>query len=283
MPLGSGYGSQRASGAPVDLFLFTYGEGAGDFFAYCNAEEPVVHEGITYEPVPISRSAIKSKGKPTDTDITVTVASDSGLAELFRGFLPRRVILLRIYQGHIARASDYADLAATAGAGLSWTGRVLEASRKAARTELNCDTLGAGMKRPGFSVNYARECQRVLYGNRCAADKVAASSTATVSSSTVSTLTLSAGWDSRGAQNYLGGLVEWIGVYGTETRAVMSVSGDTLTLDGPAPDLAPGDTVTVVLGCPRTLDGCRNLHNNILNYGGTFAIPLENPIGKSQF
>lgn len=269
-------------GAPVDLFLFTYGTGAGDYYAYCNGEQAITFGGKTYVPTPIDRSNIKSKGKPSETDITVTVASDSGIAQLFRGFAPRRVILLQIYQGHIARPGERGDLAATATPSLIWTGRVVEATRKRQNTELNCDTLGAGMERPGFTVSYARECQRVLYGDRCRANKVAATSSATVVSMVRASLTLQNGWNASDRANYIGGLVEWVGEYGPETRTILNAVNNTLTLDGPAPDLDNGVTVSVILGCPRTRAACAALHDNIVNYGGTFAIPLENPIGKNN-
>lgn len=281
MPV-TNYRESLDRGAPVDLFLFTYGTGSGDYYAYCNAEEPIAFGGKTYVPAPIDRSSIKSKGKPSETDITVTVASDSEIAQLFRGFAPRRVILLQIYQGHIARPDERADLAATGGPSLIWTGRVVESTRKRQNTELSCDTLGAGMERPGFTVSYARECQRVLYGDRCQASKAAATSSATVVSMTRATLTLQSGWNASDRSNYIGGLVEWNGQYGPETRTILNVVNDILTLDGPAPDLDNGDTVSVILGCPRTRAACASLHNNILNYGGTFAIPLENPIGKNN-
>lgn len=279
-----GYYATRASGAPVDLFEFIYGEGAGDRFTYTDAEEKVSHGGLVYEPIAISRTAVKSGSRTKEgSELKVTVPASSEIAKMFQGISPRRVIFLRVYQGYIARASDYEALAATATPGLTWSGRVLERTRKKQTVELSCDTLGAGMKRPGLTKTYSRECQHVLYGPRCQADKTAASSSATVVSSSGVTLELGSGWNgANGPVDYLGGMVEWDGEFGLESRMIVNVSADAVILDGPAPDLSAGSTVTVVLGCPRSMRACEQLHNNILNFGGCAFIPLDNPINKNN-
>jgi hypothetical protein len=86
----------------------------------------------------------------------------------------------------------------------------------------------------------------------------------------------------RQPSNFVGGVLEWAGPYGAETRMIVGFSGGTVTVDGPLTDLAPGDPVNVLLGCQHVVASCVNLHNNIQNYGGTPYIPTKNPIGKNN-
>lgn len=277
--------NSRTSGIPFELFEFVYGEGVADKFTYTDAEKPMTLGADTYSPLAILRDSIKSKGRQKNSEMRITVPSSSGVAGLFRGNAPRRVIFARVYEGFLPGSDvppGWSDGAATAR--LIWSGRILEAAPKRGSVELTCDTLGAGMKRPGLTRFYTRECSFVLYGPRCQANKAAATYPATVAAVGPRTITITGeDWRAgRTAANFVGGMLEWTGPFGSETRMITSFVGETLTVDGPLTDIAVTDTVNVILGCQRVVASCSALHDNIVNYGGTPYIPTKNPINKNN-
>lgn len=277
------FDGSRARGRPIDLFLFIYGEGENDYFGYTNAEQGFTLEGREYVPLAISRDGIKAKGRGKTSELKVDVPANSGIAGLIRGGAPRRVIVLKIYKGHYASAHGSEGITGPAEVGLVWSGRVLEAGRKKNKTVLSCDTLGAGMARPALTVNYQRECGRVLYGAQCKASKAAATSDVVVASVVGTTIGLPAAWHGAWTPSqYIGGVIEWAGTYGAETRMIINAGDESVTTDSFASDLVAAMTAQVVLGCARNMDACSATHSNILNYGGFPFIPLKNPINQNN-
>jgi len=61
------------------------------------------------------------------------------------------------------------------------------------------------------------------------------------------------------------------------------VSGDTIHLTGPTPELPVGGPFEISLGCNHQVSDCEFLHLNILNYGGQPFIPLKSPIATADF
>lgn len=274
----------RAAGVPFELYEFIYGEGEGDVFTYTDALAPVSLAGKVYEPAAITRDAIKSKGRQKNSEIRVTVSRSLGVAGLFRGYPPRRVIFLRIYAGFLAGdnvPSKWAEEAGTAS--LRWSGRILESAPSKGQVNFTCDTLGAGMSRPGLTRFYQRECPFVLYGPRCQANRAAASTDCVVVEAAGSTVTLDSTWaDITNKNKYVGGLFEWTGSLGLETRMIVSVNASGVILDGPVVDLEATDAAKVVLGCGRVTTDCVALHDNIVNFGGMPYIPIKNPLNKNN-
>lgn len=280
-------------GAPIRLFKFTQGDGSGTPMCFTDTDIEVTFDSDTYTPIPIEMGTLKTEGRPSSDPLTVEVAANSQIATLFRGIPPRRVVSLQVFQGH---AYDAVPEGHTPGADphsgdpppeqpdfvLLWSGRVLESNTKGSTTKLSCEPLSIGMERPGLNRFYTRECPHVLYGSRCQADKTAAKATVTVTTVGTRSLTLPSGWSgSLNDSDFIGGTVEWPGPHGVEVRMVLFADDTTVRLDGPINDLDDGDDVDVFLGCPRTLTACRDLHDNVVNFGGTPFIPLENPFGKN--
>lgn len=281
--------TSRHSGNNVDLFEFTYGDNSGDVFRYCNAEFPVDLDGDTFSPMTIQRDAIRSKGREMGGSFNVTVPRTSAIAELFQGTPPRRVILLRIFEGDIPEFDTPAGLGTEPAANVVWAGRVLEAQHKDDTTILSCDSLGAGMKRPGLHRFYQRECPFVLYGTRCQANKALATSNVTVFAADPIGRRIGLDWvnetglDEEGRSNHIGGLVEWTGPYGAESRVIVNTGATFLDVDSPVDGLlSENDAFTITLGCQRTPDACFLLHNNIVNFGGMPYIPNEDIHNKNN-
>lgn len=271
--------SLRASahdGTPVNLYRIEYGENEGNVFLYTNADESVDYEGETYLPVSIRHGTIKHEGRPKETELHLTVSRKSTLAEHLRGSVPRRVIRITIFEGDLS-------LGAVTEVSPIWHGRIVGTEPKGHEVKVACAPAGSAMRSPALTRTFSRQCNIPLYGELCKADKAAATYATTVASlvSTVE-VTLTTGWEGAADRQYfLGGIFEWTTTVGTEHRAILEVNGDTILVDGPLNDLEVGDSVNMVLGCPRTMDACRDLHNNINNFGGCPFVPIYDIFNKN--
>lgn len=279
------YEGSRDEGEPIQLFLFRYGTEAGEYYAYTDSteEQTVDHGGslgeITYSPVPIARNNIESNGTLDKSALKVTTDIGTDLAEIFRVYPPSSVVNLTIFMGHIDDPDD--EFLAI------WVGRIVAFSRQGSELVMTGEPISTSMRRPGLRAPWGRGCRHVLYGPHCTADKGAATVSTTVASIDGATVTLTAGWEGAfdGAK-FLRGMVEWEAAGGsTDSRSIIRVIGDTLSLSGIPNGLAASDPIDVVLGCNHKAfaeqgGDCQTLHDRINSYGGPgLWIPDKNPIG----
>ena len=272
----------RKLGAPAELFLFRYGTDPGAVYAYTDVEETVTHGSVDYNPVKIKRGGISASGSLDKSRMTVTVPIDSEIAELFRIYPPGTVVTLTIRGGHLSDPdAEYPVI---------WVGRVLSSARgKSENTEveLTCEPANTSLRRTGLRRNYQYSCPHVIYSagdGLCNADIVRATLPGVVLSKTNATVTLEPGWP--GAflpEKFVGGMLVWNAAARIERRTILGLSGDTLRLTGPTPELVIADNVTVVLGCNHQADDCEFLHLNFNNYGGQLFIPKKSPIATAEF
>lgn len=269
--------TSRTLGAPITLYLFTYGTGAGDYYGCTDHTQAVTYEGKTYAPTPIARESYTAASTLDRSSMTVNLARDSAIGELFSGWPASSVIRLRIYEGHY-NSTDYR---------LKWSGRVINVGRSNQQISLKVETLQTSLKRVGLRRNWQYGCPHVLFGTACGANKAASSVTATVSAVNNPLITLPTGWQgAKDPQRFVGGMVEWTGSNGRkQIRTIMSYVGPgTLRLSGGVDYLAAGMQVTVSLGCRKTMEDCQDVFSNIHNFGGQPWIPTDNPIGiKNNF
>lgn len=264
----------RSLGEPITLFLFVFGEGPLDFYAYTDAEQVIFHEGREYQPVPIDRSAITASGTLDKANTTIKMPSEEGLPELFRSYPPSGVVYLTIKQGH-AGDPDEAFL-------VQWTGRVLSSGREAGEATLVCEPVSSSLRRPGLRRNWQYGCPHLLYDSECRANQIAATVTTTATGFDSSLVNLPDGWNgSFDADKFVNGVIQWTSETGrVEKRRILRIlSSRNVVVAGAVRNLAIGQTVEVRLGCNHTLDDCRDLHNNAPNFGGQPWIPLDNPVG----
>jgi len=271
------YETSRDAGKPVDLYFFRHGSDPAAYYAYTDADFPLtVDHGdgpITYEAVPIRRGEISSTGTLDRSTLEVSTARDAELADLFRVYPPSQVVTLIIRQSHLDDPDEEFPVV--------WTGRIVSSSRKKdSSVSYSCEPVSTSMRRPGLRRHYQYGCPHALYGPQCSANKAAATVTATVDSISGTSVTLDTGWNAHDVSKYLGGMIEWTNDDGQqEMRTILRVTGDTLSCSGILRDLDVGATISVILGCSQQLGDCKDLHNNIVNYGGQPWIPLKNPVG----
>ncbi|QDC37107.1 hypothetical protein [Sphingobium fuliginis] len=88
------YEGSRESGGPIQLYRFTYGTEASEFFAYTDHTQEVTvdHGGIigmvAYQPVPVERDEIVSNGTLDRSSMKLGLDVSTELAELFRVYPP---------------------------------------------------------------------------------------------------------------------------------------------------------------------------------------------------
>ena len=276
--------ASRTLGEPVDLYLFTYGPGASDYYGYTDAETAItLGTGLsarTYTPTAISRDAIKSSGTLDKSALTVSTAGGNVIAELFRVYPPVQVVTLVIYQGHIGDPdSEFLVI---------WSGRVLSCKRLHSEAELTCEPIATSMKRSGLRRHYQYGCPHALYqgdaSGGCRALKAPATRATTVSAISGARITLPTGWNGAfDKTKFRGGLAEWSGAGGAaEKRTILQVNVATneITLSGGVRNLAVAGALNVILGCNHQMDDCQVLHNVINDFGGQPWIPTKNPIGN---
>jgi len=266
----------RSKGAPIDLYLFRYGDGALDYYAFTNAEKTVTFNNVDYRPMTITRDSITTSGSLDNTDLPIRVPYNNEVAELFRVYPPGKPVNCIVYTGH---AGDNEFIAI-------WNGRILGVKWEGYEAVLSGEMITSQRRRPGLRRNYQYACPHVLYGTgvgKCNANKGAATIKRTVVDYDGNTLQLIYGWyQSELKHRFVNGVVEWINVSGQrESRTILRIQGEQhLVLSGPMKDVIPGTEVSVVLGCDHSEEFCETVHDNIVNFGGCPWIPTMNPLGQ---
>lgn len=267
----------RQDGTPVSLYLFTWGRGANAYYAYTDAEESILHDGKTYQPIPIGRDDIEAKGGLDRSTLQIDVTLDSEIAELYGYLPPTFPVTLVIKQGHI----DDGEFKTV------FSGRTVGANREGPLCKILAEPYATTLKNPGLRRNYQYLCPYVLYGTQCKADSEAVKQMATVTAIGKSSVTVPSGWNGPiAADRFPGGYITWTDANGnTQVRTILSAVGDVLNLTLRVTDLSAGNSIDILPGCNHQVSDCTNLHkevntgnSNIVNYGGQKDIPLENPV-----
>lgn len=278
--------TSRYRGLPVSLFIFRYGSGVDNFYAYTNAEFEHTHNLINYQPIPIAYGGIEASGTLDKKTLEVRAPLDMEVAELFRVSPPTYPVSLIIRRGHL-NDPDNEFL-------VEWSGRVLSCAREGSEAIFACEPISTSMRRTGLRRHWQYSCPHALYGPQCNANKAAATSEQVLVNVGNAQILLTDGWESplRAAKAH-GGMVQWEGPNGTIVRTIIAVNDDltTLRLNGPTTGLIAGDSVLVSLGCNHRFEldadnnyvetDCHQIHSNIQNFGGQPWIPLDNPIGTN--
>ena len=256
-------------GTPVTIFLFQHG--FNKELLYTNVDKNVVFGGKTYQPASIRHASITSNATLDSSSLELSMAADLEVVKLFTEYPPTTPVTLRIFQGHLNDA-DNQFLAI-------WNGRVLSHRIEGSEATLSCEPTYVGNRRVGLRRHWQYSCPHVLYGDQCRASEANGTKTLTVSSVSKRGITLPTGWNGTVATtSFTGGMVEWNNNGNTEIRSIVGVvNGRELRVDGLVRGLATGDTVKVIVGCNRQLSDCRDIHDNVLNFGGAHAIPQINP------
>jgi len=270
----TGVEHSQEQGAPVELYEFKFGPQDGDVYRYTNAVKAL--DG-GYNPVPISREAIKTNGKMDKANVTIKVPVTLELANLFLPYPPPYVVRVTIRQGHLTDgAKEYPVV---------WIGRVLSAAREGNESKLTCENTTVSLKRPGLKRNYQHGCPFLLYGPGCTVDKDNFKYETTVEELLGSgRIKLPDNWFlPLSGPKFRGGTFEWDGPAGREIRTILKSDETSITLGGYLTGLTEGMAVTLYPGCAHNMTDCEETFDNIVNYGGQPWIPFKNPVKQHPF
>lgn len=274
----SQYDESRGSGRLAEIYLFRYGLGANDYHAFCDQERTITYAGIDYLPAPIDRGRHKADGGRERRDLSIQMANQNPILNMFLIYPPDYAISVLIRAGHV---NDPADEFVPV-----WTGTISNVKwGSSGVAELICRPFSAASRQGGLRRHWQLGCPHVLYGSQCRALEIPATTTTSVTNVQNNKVTLPGGWNPSPVIKYLGGKVTWTVGANKTRRSILRVEADsrTLVLSGPTIGLLVGSSVDVALGCNRTMDDCLNLHNNIHNYGGDPWIPLVNPVNTNPY
>lgn len=265
--------TSHESGEPVELFTFT--RGGVVIGRYTSADAAVTVGGNTYSTWPggIKRAPISVTTEQGRAALRLTVARDFPIAEIVH--LRPRTGVIGVTAQRYHRA-DAADLIAF------WPGgRVLMAKRtRTGERELICEPRSVSYGRNGLGRKCARNCQHILYGERCRVTKASFAHATTISSISGNVMTVAS---VASGMPYAGGIVEWVSGGITDVAFILEVTGTALTLDLPIYGAAASDAVTIYPGCDWTMATCDGVFSNSANYGGRLNIPTKNPVTDSAF
>lgn len=271
--------SSRSKSETVYLYQVVYGSSTANRMFLTDAEENVILGGDKYAPSTIEHDEISASGNLDKAQIELRCNYDSPLSRVFINYPPDRTVTLRILEGE---KNDPDKVFSTI-----WSGRILGFSVENLEAKFSCEPIGTSVRRPGLRRNYQFGCPHALYGPQCKALKIYRTVKPYVRAMSGSVIRLRAGWHfSFDPLKFQRGIAEWTAPDGSVvTRTVLQVLQDPtgatdLILSGQLNGLSELQQISLSIGCNHQVDDCKDIHNNINNFGGQPWIPLKNPIGS---
>jgi uncharacterized phage protein (TIGR02218 family) len=259
-----------SNAAPIEAYKFTYLVNglASSTYTYTTHNLPVVIAGDTYEPLPMSRSEVKT-GTQTDDhlEMLVEMPSTTKVITVFAFSQSLPDLQLEVFRYHRGGnpAIDFA---------LIWKGpvSVFEISGNIA-TIHSPNVFSRTLQSQYPSTNYQSQCNHILFGPLCKVLRSAHTFTSTVTSLSGRFVTVSNDFV---VNNYLTG-GELKVVRTGERRLMGNNTNNTLEINFRFTDIVVGDTVEFTTGCSHTYATCKTKFNNGVNFGGFPFVPSDNP------
>ena len=252
--------------SPIELYRFDIG-GQIHYFA-SRRKDFLASDGNTYLSENLKRSRTRRGTDFRKQDMTITCRGDFIVAERFKSALPGEKIDVTLMRTH----SDASDME------FIWSGRVLGCTFKNSKAELDCRSHLSVLEEYTVRKSYQRHCNHAVYGEACGVLKANFSSTIAISNISSSRIVISSPNLNQPEGYFIGGLFEVDGI----SRMIVAhdAVNKTITISAPIDGLEEGQDVTVIRGCDRTYETCKNVFNNEFNYFGFFHVPKENPFTK---
>jgi len=275
------YEESEFEGLPASLIYIKYGSADGNFFAYTDVDQVIEYDGVQYVPTVVGREKVEASGGLDNKTLEIDITPNASVVQYYRDREPSQVVTMTIRQGHVDDpAQEFVVV---------WTGRIIGVEQKSRFAKISAEPIATSMRRPGLRRHYQYGCPWALYSTECGASKAAARVQAAVQVVGENVMEFNSGWEGAFTKGkFAGGYVQWTNGddNSLEVRTILSVGvgaggdgRDRLALNGKTEGLEDAQVVTLQLGCNHTMDDCRNLHNNIQNFGGQPWIPKENPVG----
>lgn len=251
---------------PVETYRFTLG---ADSFYYTSAEDIVQVSLINYIPEAISRTNLQQTSEERDTTLEITVPGSNIFAGKYVAVVPGSQATVSIQR--LQRLDGATPQVVTI-----FTGRVRSVSfvENGTVAKIAAVPLAAATSRPIPRFMYHSICNHVLYDVRCGVLETSFDFAGTVSVSSGNTITVP-GVAGFAADFFKAGRVDIDG--GSDSRLILSHSGNVVTMLLPFPRDITGVSVTLFAGCDHSLPTCKTKFNNVLRYGGYAWVPKKNP------
>lgn len=269
--------TSRDDGQPIELYKVSYGV---TNYYYTSGDTPITYLSNNYTPTPIKRSQINPGSDINKATLTITLAANSPLGEIFRISPPSEPVVITVFAEHYLDNSFQ----------VIWKGRILQCEWSGDSTiKLTTDNVFTSLNRPGLRLRDQVQCPLALYGIACGVNKEVYRQNTTLSG--LSGLTLTVTSEIGRIDNwYAGGFVTWQNSVNanTERRAIRFSTGSTgqMTLSSLPVGLSVGQAISLFPGCSHILEdanGCAPKFNNFTRYGGVPYMPQKNPFRSTIY
>ena len=259
-------------GAPIMLFEFV---APNTTYRYTDHGIDYSFGGDTYTAITIAHSVLKSStaGNPSSLQIDMEVTAQ--LVQDFAFSISERSIALTMTSVHLLTATS----------AVVWIGNGLDFNIKGRTASVRSQSLLEGLlDRDLPGVNYQPQCQHefgdAAGANRCKIAPAASPGNGFLLATTVASVVSEreitvATIDGNPDDFFTAGKV--IRDSDGEQRTIIDQTGTTLLLEWGFPTLVAPNPVTLIAGCDRKVETCRDDFDNVINFGGTPHMPIKNP------
>jgi len=264
---------EEGHGYPVELYQFK--RGLSESYLQTSHDEDIFYQSDTYLSTQIQRGKIEQNAEIERQNMKIKIQRDNPILDNFIQFPPTEIITVTVLRYH---AND----GGTPEVATIWQGRVLTADFIGSGADLDCEPVFTSLKRPGLRRKYQTQCPHVLYGPKCQVNNFAFNTFGTLSVINGPEVTAPQ-WVNLGTNNaYLrGGYIQFDN---RDLRTIIDYnrSAGIITMASGLDILELGNSVNAFPGCQHDLGDCKNIFNNIINYGGFPYVPSKNPFGGGR-
>lgn len=256
----------------ADLFTITLS--TGQTLRWTSCDMPVVWSGITYTPVPIERSEIRSVMGIEVSTLSLTVYPTDDMLVADNAFLIACKVgaldgaLLMLQRGFFSGFTN-----PCIGVLHQFEGTISVESANGLEALLSVRDFLSLFNTEMPRSSYSPSCNNTLYDTGCAINRASRAIFGTVQSGSTRqiinhTLSQAAGYFNYGVLEFLTGVNAGVSI--TVSKHLSATLGLAIPLKS-IPDT--GDTFNVYPGCDRTLDTCKNTFDNVIKFRGQPWIP----------
>lgn len=254
-------------GQPIELYSLE-SEGGGLAFNYTNWRAPITAFSRTFTPMHSLRNTIDQTNAlvaPDATSFYFPLASDVG--QWYGGVFSPPTLWVRCWRRHIADVS-YKRLFVGKSDHFIVKDDVITVEAK--------PFIQALLHRVMCANKYGLVCNHDLFDNRCTVDRDDHTFTTEVVAINGQFITLANDHTPDDALRFGDAIING------EYRMIIRNVSDVIKVRYPYTTINIGDEVTLVRGCDKTKQTCKNVFDNYDNFGGYPLAPLGNPISVSK-
>lgn len=251
---------------PVEVYTILLGATA---FFYTSAEDQVIVNTITYEPIAISRGKFLQSADASSRAqvMEITLPGTNEFAVKYLNIVPSEEPTVKIQR---VQRSDFPGPEAIT----LFEGRVHSVTYKnnGLTATISVKPVAAAASREIPRFTYMNLCNHVLYDERCKVDEF--DPTFRFDSGVVTDVTDGITITISGASGFTDDFFNtgFIQV-GAEFREVRTHVGDVITVLLPFAEDILGATPLVLAGCTHGIQICKSKFDNVINYGGFAFVP----------